>query len=121
MHICKQGDLVLVIKGTNKEHRCNELSISNKRRVQLLLDDATIASTPVTSIKLLDPEHLIGNATPFKNMTVWKMKEVEITGVLPHGIYTPFTRGTAASGDSSSSSLISNIVTKYIPRIRIIN
>ena len=83
-HVCI-GDIVLILKGVNKGKRGKVTGFTAAGKVKIVVEDATQAAIVPTGIKLLDPEHILGNATPVKSWVAWRFLETEPTGELPDG------------------------------------
>ena len=81
-----KGDIVLVTKGVNNGCRGKVVGFTRTSRVSLALEDGSQAVAPVASIKLLDPEGILGIVTPYKpHLLNWALRDSEPIRKLPNG------------------------------------
>ena len=77
------GELVIITKGLYRGLRGTLTGCTQSGRAKVLLEDATHTVIGVTSLKRLDPEKIIGKATPIRYCVRFDLIDEEPTGVLP--------------------------------------
>ena len=77
------GELVIITKGSYRGLRGTLTGCTQSGRAKVLLEDATQTVIGVTSLKRLDPEKIIGKATPIRYCVRFDLLDEEPTGVLP--------------------------------------
>ena len=85
------GELVLIITGASKGLRGTVAGFTAAGRARVIVEDEFNIVIDINRLKRLDPERIIGTATPFRYCVRFALRDEEPTGVLP-AVGTPAKR-----------------------------